>query len=269
MATTIRDSRGSGKTARRDAWWLQPLLTATVLTAFIIYATFRTFENDNFLPELSRNASALWESGKVGHLLSPFYSPLFLVDWQVMGYHVSPAMLILPFPLSFRLTCYYYRKAYYRSFFMAPPACAVQGTTKKTYRGEQVFPFVIQNLHRFAFYAAFIFIFILAYDVVLSMKYVDGWGISLGTFVLLLNVLLLAGYTLGCHSLRHLVGGKLNCYSCSLAAKTRHGLWKKVTFLNERHALYAWVSLFGVALADLYVRFVCAGVITDWVLVKF
>ncbi len=274
MATTAPKSAESVRTLRTDAWWIQPLLTALVLTGFIVYATYRTFENNFFLAELTWvngewQQSQLWLDGKVGHLLSPFYSPLFLIDWRVLGYHISPAILILPFPLSFRLTCYYYRKAYYRSFFGSPPACAVKGTTKKGYRGEQVFPFVIQNLHRYAFYAAFIFIFILSYDVVLSMKYIDGWGVSLGTLVLLMNVVLLAGYTFGCHSFRHLIGGKVNCYSCSLANKTKHGLWKKATFLNDRHALFAWTSLFGVAIADVYVRMVCSGVFADPVFVNF
>ena len=37
--------------------------------------------------------------------------------------YTNPALLVLPFPLTFRLTCYYYRKAYYRAFFWSPPAC--------------------------------------------------------------------------------------------------------------------------------------------------
>jgi hypothetical protein len=268
MSARAPSSGNSAHAERPDAWWVQPLVTALVLTGFIVYATYRTFENDFFLTESSLKGA--WQRGEVGHLLSPFYSPLILVDWKILGYHVSPALLILPFPLSFRLTCYYYRKAYYRSFFWQPPACAVEGTTKPgRYSGERAFPYVLQNLHRFAFYAAFIFIFILAYDVFLSMKYADGWGISVGTIVLGLNVTFLACYTFGCHSFRHLIGGNVNCYSCSLANRTKHGLWKKVTFLNDRHALFAWVSLFGVALADLYVRLVCSGALSDYVFARF
>lgn len=274
MATTVSGGAESARTLRNDFWWVQPLITVLVLTGFVVYATYRTFENNYFLTQIEwvdsawRN-TAKWEAGQVGHLLSPFYSPLFLVDWRILGFHISPALLILPFPLSFRLTCYYYRKAYYRSFFWQPPACAVKGTTKKTYRGEQVFPFLVQNFHRYAFYAAFVFIFILSYDVILSMKYVDGWGLSVGTLVLFVNVFLLAGYTFGCHSFRHLIGGGVDCYSCTLANRTKYGLWKKVTFLNDRHALWAWTSLFGVALADLYVRSVASGVINDFVFVRF
>ena len=53
----------------------------------------------------------------------------------------------------FRLTCYYYRKAYYRSFWLSPPACAVPDGHKK-YTGETRFPLIFQNLHRYFFYAA-------------------------------------------------------------------------------------------------------------------
>lgn len=267
MATTAPTKRA--RTMRTDAWWVQPAVTAVVLGLFVVYATFRTFENAYFLTEISERTRVLWLEGRVGHLLSPFYSPLFMTDWRLFGFHVSPALLILPFPLSFRLTCYYYRKAYYRSFFWSPPACAVAGTTKENYTGESRLPFLVQNFHRYAFYFAFMLIFILSWDVVKSMQYIDGWGVSVGTLVLLINVVLLAGYTFGCHSFRHLIGGGVDCYSCSAANRTRYGLWKKVSFLNERHALYAWMSLFSVGLADLYVRLVCSGTITDYVLIRF
>ena len=48
-----------------------------------------------------------------------FHALAWAVGW-VPPYTFSP--LILIFPLGFRLTCYYYRKAYYRAFFLAPPA---------------------------------------------------------------------------------------------------------------------------------------------------
>ncbi|MEW5884332.1 MAG: succinate dehydrogenase [Armatimonadota bacterium] len=261
-------STAAGSEARRtDAWWVQPAAVAIGLTAFVLYSTFRTFENNLFLTEM--HLAAAWRAGQVGHLLSPFYSPLIVVDWEVFGRKVSPAMLILIFPLSFRLTCYYYRKAYYRSFFLKPPACAVPGpNASKKYSGEMFWPMALQNLHRYAFYFAFIFIFILAYDVIKAMQYHDGWGVSIGTLVLLLNVVLLGGYTFGCHSWRHLIGGRLDCYSCDALSKTRYGMWRKATFLNERHALFAWLSLVWVAFTDFYVRSVCAGWFTDVVLFK-
>ncbi|MGI8923952.1 MAG: succinate dehydrogenase [Fimbriimonadales bacterium] len=266
MATTARDSEIPAGSIRQDAWWVQPLLTVLVLGGFIVYATWRTFENAHF----TTLGTDLFSSGRVGDLLSPFYSPHIAIDWKILGYHVSPALLILPFPLSFRLTCYYYRKAYYRSFFGKPAACGVPGSRNLfgQYTGEKYWPMAFQNLHRFAFYAAFIFIFILAFDVYKSTHFIDGWGISVGTIVLLLNVVFLAAYTFGCHSWRHLIGGKIDCFSCSVMNKTRYGLWKKATVLNENHQLWAWTSLFGVALTDLYIRLVTSGAIADHIFFK-
>ena len=40
---------GFGETMRRDAWWLQPLLTFLGLSAFIVYSTWRAFHGQDFL----------------------------------------------------------------------------------------------------------------------------------------------------------------------------------------------------------------------------
>jgi hypothetical protein len=40
-------------------------------------------------------------------------------------------------------------------------------------------------------------------------------------------------------------------------------VWRFLTRLNERHPMYAWLSLFSVALADLYIRLVSMGIIRD------
>ena len=87
--------------------------------------------------------------------------------------------------------------------------------------------------------------------------------IGLGSFILLANAALLSGYSLSCHSLRHLAGGRLDCFSCGVAARVRYRSWQRLTGLNERHMLWAWVSLVSVALADLYVRAIAAGWIVD------
>ena len=87
--------------------------------------------------------------------------------------------------------------------------------------------------------------------------------IGLGSFILLVNAALLTGYSLSCHSLRHLAGGRLDCFSCGVAARVRYRAWQRLTGLNERHMLWAWVSLVSVALADLYVRLLAAGWIVD------
>jgi hypothetical protein len=259
MTTSVRDlqERGFGATLRRDAWWIQPVLTALVLGGFGIYATWAAWVGEHF---------------EWGPYLSPFYSPLIQTTW----WPLSPAFLILVFPLGFRATCYYYRKAYYRAFFLDPVACAV-GEPRHGYKGETKFPFILQNVHRFFMYAAVIFIFILSYDVWLAVRWpVNGvlpdgtmaagpreFGVGLGTLAMLINVILLASYTFGCHSLRHLIGGSVDCFSCARAGKARFRLWRGVSALNKNHQLWAWCSLFSVALTDVYIRLCAMGVIHD------
>ena len=46
-------------------------------------------------------------------------------------------------------------------------------------------------------------------------------------------------------------------------AKTRYAVWHFITRLNERHPMFAWLSLFSVGLADLYIRLVSMGLIRD------
>jgi hypothetical protein len=255
MAVRTAQSKEAGRvplplTSRTDRWWIKPLLTVIVLGFFALYGMFRAFENQYF---------------EFGPYLAPFYSPHLPIHLNLFGWNVSPAIYILIFPLSFRLTCYYYRLAYYRAFFWDPPACAVAEPAKrKNYTGERRFPLILQNIHRYAFYAAVIIFLILAYDTVRSFFWDDGFHVGLGSVIFVVNIIPLAMYTFSCHSFRHLIGGKVNCYSCTLASRTRYGVWKQVSFLNARHSLYAWVSLFSVLIADLYVRFVAAGAIQDF-----
>jgi hypothetical protein len=237
-------------TQRKDAWWVGPALTVVVLLGFVVYATFRAFEGTAYE----------WRA-----YLSPFYSPFFDVSWAKgwgLGFF-TPAMLILPGPASFRLTCYYYRKAYYRAFAWDPPACAVGERSAHRYHGETRL-LLVQNLHRYAMYVALVFLLILWKDAVLAIVgWKDGVHVGVGTLVMLTNCVLLSGYTFGCHSFRHLVGGSVNSYSRAALGNVRHGLWKLVTVLNERHQVLAWASLFSVALTDLYIRAVASGAITD------
>lgn len=234
---------------RHDTWWIQPLLTALVLGGFAVYATWRAFENQLY---------------HVAPYLSPFYSPEISTHWMVFGRHFSPALFILPFPLLFRATCYYYRKAYYRAFFWDPPACAVgEIAPRKNYTGERAFPFVLQNLHRYAFYFAVIILVILWWDALLAFDFNGKFGMGVGSLIFLANVVLLSMYTFSCHSWRHLSGGCANCFSCSSGAKTQYTIWQRVTHLNENHALWAWLSLFSVVITDLYVRCLATGTISD------
>jgi hypothetical protein len=241
-----RTAVGFGKTMRRDAWWLELIPVVIVLGAFGIYATVRAFEG------------AYYEWGPY---LSPFYSPL--IDPHHRWWPFSPAILILGAPLGFRATCYYYRKAYYRAFFLDPPACAVGESRPHRYSGETRFPFILQNLHRYFLYLALIFLIILWYDAVRAFWFDGSFGIGIGSLVLLLNISLLSFYTFSCHSLRHILGGNVDCYSCVALGGARHSAWRGASFLNEHHMLFAWLSLFSVGLADLYIRLVATGTIQD------
>ena len=127
-------------THRNDKWWIEPLWTGLGFLCFVIYTTWAMLQANHY-----------W----YGSYLSPFYSPLLFVEptlegtapvshawfglwpnWWPSFLPPSPAILILIGPLSFRLTCYYYRKFYYRAYFGAPPGCAVTALPQKTYQGE-------------------------------------------------------------------------------------------------------------------------------------
>ena len=191
---------------RKDTWWIEPLLTAVVFLSFVVYVTWRTFENEFY---------------HAGTLLSPLYSPTIATRWMVFGKHFSPAIFILPVPLLFRTTCYYYRKAYYRAFFWDPPACAIrEAAARRNYTGERAFPLILQNIHRYAFYLAAIVMVILWWDAILSFTNLTPSGertfsIGIGSIIFLANVILLSLYTFSCHSWRHLSGGCVNCFSKS------------------------------------------------------
>src|SRR5215470_13627532 len=235
-----------GETQRRDAWVAEILPVIILLGGFGVYATLRAFEGKYY---------------EAYPYLSPFYSPL--IDPYHRWWPLSPALLILAAPLGFRATCYYYRKAYYRAFFLTPPACAVTGRGAGKYTGERKFPFILQNIHRYFLYLALLFIVILWYDAILAFSFDGRFGVGLGSLIMLANVVLRTGYTFSCHSLRHLVGGKLDCFSCEVAGKTRYELWRGVSVLNDRHMLFAWLSLISVGLTDFYIRLVAMGTIRD------
>jgi hypothetical protein len=251
--------QGFGATRRRDSWLVYPVLQAVVFTVCAGYLTF---------------SGILWEPlFPTGYEHEGYLSPLFspLIRWEGMPTWLSPGLLILWIPIGFRATCYYYRKAYYRFYFADPPGCAVgEPTVHRRYALENALPFILQNLHRYLLYLAFIPLAFLWYDILPAFnpspgEHVTDPGpkIGLGGVLLLVNVVMLTGYSLSCHSLRHLVGGRIDCFSCTRARRARHTLWERLTDLNRNHMWWAWTSLITVTLADLYVRLLVLGVVTD------
>jgi len=274
---------GIGETRRSDKWWVAPLLTVLYIGGALAYGTWGAFQGNHY---------------QAGPYLSPLYSPTLLVDAAAAGGatsglgHVwigafpewwtqaswakflpaSPALLILPLPGLLRFTCYYYRKAYYRSFGFSPPGCAVEGARRGKYQGETGL-FIFQNIHRYALYLALIYNCILFYDAAMSFYITEqaaktlnvqaGFGIGVGSIVLTINACLLAGYSFGCHSFRHLFGGRLDCFTCDSPSKAQHSSWRFATWFNERHMQIAWISLGFVMFTDIYIRAVSHGLIPD------
>ena len=259
QATTV--SRGFGQTERRDTWWATPLAVFLGFSTFIVYATWAAFQGEHYT---------------FGPYLSPFYSPEIwgnsphawlgpFPSWWPAFIPASPALLILPIPGGFRFTCYYYRGAYYKAFWADPPSCAV-GEPRKGYRGEHSFPLILQNAHRYVLFITLAVLCVLAWDAWKAMWFTDPdgvtrFGIGLGTLILLANTVLLACYVFGCHSLRHVVGGRCDVLSNKPIRFSAH---KCVSAANRKHMLWAWCSLFSVGFSDLYVRLCSMGIWADW-----
>ncbi|HLN12073.1 MAG TPA: succinate dehydrogenase [bacterium] len=223
-------------------WWLQPFATVVILSAFVVYSIW----------------AALQGRGYVAPYLSPFYSP----PVSFRGIPISPAFWVVWVPAGFRATCYYYRKAYFRSFFRDPVSCMIP-ESRAQYAGETKLPFILNNLHRYMLYLAVIVLAFLWRDTFDAFFFNGQLGVHLGSLLFLVNVLLLSGYTFGCHALRHLVGGNLDCFSCARGGRVRYRFWQWVNPLNHRHAFWAWASLFSVSFVDIYIRLLLAGAITD------
>src|SRR6185295_17839771 len=212
---------------RTDAWWIQPLLVFLGLSAFIVYSTWAALQGNNyFLPGT--------------HYLSPMYSPVLFDSWKltepsghawfgawptwlpksILILPLTPAFLILWAPGGFRFTCYYYRGAYYKAFWADPPACSV-GEPRSSYIGEHAFPLILQNIHRYFLVLAVIVLGFLAADVYKALWWINQqtgaveFGVGVGTLVLAINLVMLSGYTFGCHSMRHVVGGMMDRLSTS------------------------------------------------------
>lgn len=246
QATTVPHRRGFRSTLRTDSWWVEPALVFFSMSVFFGWLTLSIF-------------LAGWHY-EIGPYLSPVYEPKL---WDSNHWYSSPAFVVLLGPVPFRATCYYYRRAYYRSYFLSPPACAV-GDVAGSFKGESRFPLILQNLHRMFMYVALIFVVVLWYGAAKGFHDPDeGWGIGVGSILLVLNAFLLMMYTFSCHSLRHFVGGGLNCFSCTRWTRGRKRIWDYVSRWNEHHRLWAWASLLVIVAVDVYIRLVANDVITD------
>ena len=240
-------------TERRDLWWLQPAAVVIGFTAFVIYAIWSGTTTSGYYYD---------------PYISPFFAPCITANCEhlTFGFYVigpwftlAPAMWIIGFPLVFRATCYFFRRTYYRSYFLSPPACAVPDAAK-SYKGESAFPFVLQNIHRYTWYLAVVIFFILLYDAIVAFHFPGGWGVGLGSVIFLAEAVFIGLYTFSCHSCRALCGGWRDSFH---GKAVWYRVWMAVSRLNVRHGTYFWISLSLVVIADVYVRLLAAGIIID------
>lgn len=248
----------AAKTLRTDRWWVPPLTIGSILAFFIVYSTIRIF------------MAKYYFASPYGYL-TPLYSPCLSESCVPGSAHFGTPLGELPrwiplglaaFPIvaGFRVTCYYYRKAGYRSLWGSPQACAVQEPHEK-YTGETRFPLIIMNSHRYFFYLAALVLAINVWDMFHAFGGEDGgFGMGLGTLIIIINVIMLGGYTLSCHACRHVVGGRLKHFS---KHPVRYRFWTLVSKLNTRHGTFAMASLVTVILTDAYIMAVSAGWFSD------
>ncbi len=244
------------RTLRQDRWWLYPAVTFTVFTAFVVYATWRAFAGHDYYSS---------------PYLSPFYSPC-LATYCVEGssdfgqpfswWQLSPALIILIFPLGLPDELLLLPQGLLPLVLAEPAGLRRSPSRTASTPARRRLPLILNNVHRYFFYAAVVVALVLTFDAVLAFRDENGdWGhMGLGTLFFLVNVVLIWGYTLGCHSCRHAVGGRLRHFS---KHPVRYRAWTFVSKLNAKHARYAWLSLFSVAFADLYVYLLATGAISD------
>ncbi len=252
MTTVAPPPRRLGATMRRDLWWVQPVLIVTALTLFGIYTLVRVILNKDYV---------ITADG--AHLQSPFFSPDLPSDLLVQH---EPAVgvpgALGPARAADHAVTTTASRTTARSSWRRPRARSPAWRGAST-RARREFPLVLNNLHRIFFYFAAIVVGFLWYDAIRGLFYDGTFGIGLGNGIMFVNVICLSAFTFGCNSWRHIIGGKMNCFSCSASAKTRHGAWQKVSILNGRHMQWAWISMFTVWGADLYIWLVSAGVFND------
>jgi hypothetical protein len=140
----------------RDRWWSSVFLGSA---RFSVYANWAAFQKYYTLRTL--HFAVLFARAFRQRFPARTVRPQAIVVPGFLPF--SPALLILWIPGLFRLTCYYYRGAYYKSFWADPPACAVS-EPRKSYLGERSFPLIMQNFHRYFLRLSYIVWGFLVYD---------------------------------------------------------------------------------------------------------
>ena len=132
-----------------------------------------------------------------------------------------------------------------------------------TYSGETRFPLILKNIHRYFWYAAVLVALILTYDAVLTFRDPDGdWGhMGLGT----------AGLRrqhrpdLALHAVLPLLPPHRRRPAAALqqAPDALQGVDLRLQAQRQARPSTPGLSLFSVAVADLYVLLLATGVFND------
>ena len=260
VSITRNIKSGSLVTDRNDKWWLLPLVEDILIGIFVIYTLVVMF----FFTDGMTYAPMGYVSPIFGINVIPqsFYQSL---GWNTAA--ISTAWIFIWAPLGFRASCYYERKLYYRGFFLTPPACTVSGPDIKrgNYKGESALPFILNNFHRYFFYATFVLMVLQTLDVLFALQY----GIGLGTILMAITAVFLSFYVYGCHAFRHWIGGRVDCYDCGVKGKIQYKGWRIVSKLNEKHNVWFWCSLIMVMVVDFYIHLVASGMIHEIPFITF
>lgn len=199
---------------------------------------------------------------------------LYRITTTVFGYtdpFYSPTLAVIPLIAVFRLSCYAYRKDYYRHVFKHPLGCQSSDRLdeeKRTYKGETGF-FSLNNFHRYFLYIAIAILPFFYYDIYISMVYYSGYvTLRLGTVILIINALLLTTWTFSCHAFRHITGGYIDCYACKTGGRGIKKFYNGQSYLNLHHEQLAFVSLLFVVAVDLYIRGLMYGLPIDFTFFK-
>ena len=254
-------TKGTFTTQRKDNWWVMPIIIDSVIIIFVIYTILAVFFLDS---------SKFFYQYSDMHYYSPIWGfplPQSILDMLHWPGTLPLAFLTIWAPLGFRASCYYERKIYYRDFFTSPPACGVNGldVRRGKYTGERMFPFILNNSHRYFFYATFVLMIIQTLDFLYALTF----GIGLGTIILFVNVLFLSFYVYSCHAFRHAIGGRSDCIECGTVAKLQYKGWRFVSKLNENHGNWFWFSLGTVMVSDFYIRLINWGIVHPIIFLKF
>ncbi len=183
-----------GETARRDRWWLAPVLTGAGLTAFGIYSLVVAAMGSDYL-----------YTGGGAHYLSPFYSP----DLKSWGLHLPFYVGVLRDLGAARLPAHLLLLPQGVLPLVLPLPARVRGRRAEPRAATAARPgsrSSSMNVHRYFLYLATVVLGFLWYDAVRAFFFrgADGslqFGVGLGSLVLLANVVLLSLFTFGCNSL--------------------------------------------------------------------